>query len=70
LASDGKINSRLFSIALGNVTTFEGTRLETLTFLGLNIAGEIVFGGVDTMKYSGDLVQVPMIFPGLDNSYR
>lgn len=70
LVVDGKINSKLFSLALGSATTTAGTCPSRLRFLRLNIVGEIVFGGVDIMKYSGNLVQVPIIFPGPDGSYR
>jgi hypothetical protein len=55
LAADGYINSKLFSLALGSVEAD---------------AGEIIFGGVDVLKYSGDLVSVPIIFPGPDGNYR
>ncbi|KAN0117830.1 Aspartic peptidase domain containing protein, partial [Hyaloscypha variabilis] len=55
LYADGKTNSKLFSLGLGSATTAEG---------------EIVFGGIDTMKYSGYLALIPILFPGPDGSYR
>ncbi|KAL7619897.1 hypothetical protein AAE478_010444 [Parahypoxylon ruwenzoriense] len=52
LAAQGHINSKLFSMDLGAQSGSD-----------LAVTGEIVFGGVDTNKYSGYLAKIPIVPP-------
>jgi hypothetical protein len=57
LPSQGVANSKAFSVALGNIDASNG--------------GVIIFGGVDTKKFSGSLVSNPILGPqGDDAVYR
>ncbi len=64
LAAQGITHSRAFSLDLASINVAQGNttslyRLEFVTEFGY--AGSIIFGGIDTMKYTGALEKRPII---------
>ncbi len=65
LAAQGITHSRAFSLDLASIDVSEGIILQlsfVLKFMAeFWLAGSIIFGGIDTMKYTGALEKRPII---------
>jgi hypothetical protein len=62
LALQGITNSRAFSLGLGSADTVEGIYCsKSNNMVAEYYPGSIIFGGIDTMKYSSPLEKRPTI---------
>lgn len=78
LVAQGGIASRAYSLSLGPSNGTEGMLLSVFFFqtcvrgillLTFVLQGTLLFGGLDTGKYSGPLAKTPIV-PALDNVTR
>jgi hypothetical protein len=74
MAYDGLIQSRAFSLDLGSidVETTSGQLALCFEYAFLTVLGNLLFGGIDTKKFTGTLTKRPIIGPAdsIDGEYR
>jgi len=61
LAAQGITHSRAFSVDLASIDVAQGIHVFSYRTPKLTFLGSIIFGGIDTMKYSGVLEKRPII---------